>query len=417
MKKRIFLVSLLMTFVVALMCGFYAVASVSEAGGYPYMKEDGQIDLAGYFAVDGTDISLSEENMDFIMNQEQATVTFQKALASDGFMLEFSGMEGNKLSKVEFLLTDAENAEESIKVTYLNMSDSQTAVSVNEDGRSYLIAGSLNQDNENDFKVGYDEDTRCVDDGSELSIRVKANQDESAFRGFSSQTINLTIRLYGESGSIFRLQELNYQGFGTKYTKDKTEPMVCVVDPINYTVKGATIPLEKAFAMDVLAEKATVTITVRDPERNIVIAKDGTRLENVVPDQNYYIEIADYGDYWIEYNATDGNNKTHMLGRQIRVLDVTAPKITLSESVKVLWKVGDTVTFPQMNCSDNKTEEENITCWITVKHPNGVVSAEKNELELTEKGVYEISFMAMDETGNISCKTEKICAEEKDDEK
>ena len=45
------------------------------------------------------------------------------------------------------------------------------------------------------------------------------------------------------------------------------------------------------------------------------------------------------------------------------------------------------------------------------------MTTEKNELKLTEKGIYEISFMAMDETGNISCVTEKICAEEKDNEK
>ncbi len=415
MKKRI--IAVLAVSMMVLMCGFYAAASETEAGGYPYLQEDGQIDLVGYFETDGVDISLSENNMDFVMNQEQATIRFKKALAADGFLLKFSGVEGSKFSKIEYVLTDAENPEESIKVVYFYMSDSQTAVSVNEGGRSYLIAGSLNTENDNDFSVGYNADSRCINNGSELSVRVKANQDESAFRGFSSQTVTLSVALYGDAGSTFRLTELNYQRFGTNYTEDKTEPMVCVTNPVNYAIKGAVIPVETAFATDVLADHAAVTITVKDPERSIVTAEDGTKLENVTPDRNYYIKIADYGDYWIEYSATDGKNKTHMLGRQIRVLDVAAPKFTLSETMKVLWQVGDTVVFPQMSCSDNRTEEEDMVCWITVKHPDGVVTTEKNELQLTEKGIYEISFMAMDETGNISSVTEKICAEEKDNEK
>lgn len=415
MKKRIF--AILAASILVMLSGLFVVASETGAGGYSYLKEDGQIDFAGYFDVEGATINLAEESIDFVLSENQATVTFKKVLASDGFVLEFAGVEGSNLNQAEFVLTDAENTEESIKVVYFNMSDNQTAVSVNEGGRSYLIEGSMNSVNDNPFKVAYNADTRCVNDGSELSIRAKANQDGSGFTGFSSHTVNLSICLSGEAGSTFRLTELNYQSFGTKYTEDKTEPMVCTIDPISYAVKGAVIPLEKVFAVDVLADKATVTVTVRDPERNIVTAEDGTKLENVVTDKTYFIKIADYGDYWIDYEATDGENDTHMLSRQIRVMDVTAPDVTLSESLKVSWKVGDTVTFPDMNCSDNQTEAENIICWITVKHPNGVVTAEKNELKLTEKGIYEISFKAMDETGNINTITERIYAEENSNEK
>lgn len=415
MKKRIF--AFLAASMLVLMCGVFASASETGAGGYPYLKENGQIDFAGYFDTKGVDIKMSQESMDFVLTKKQATVTFRKKLAADGFRMGFSGVKNNNLSKAEFVLTDAESPEKTITVVYYNMSDSQTAVSVNKGGRSYLIDGSMNKQNDNDFRIGYDDDTRCVDDGSELFIRVKSNMDGSGFTGFPSKTVNLTIRLYGSVGSVFRLKELNYQRFGKKYTEDTTEPMVCVSNPIAYTVKGAVIPLEQVFAVDVLAEKATVTVTVRNPEREIVTATDGTKLEEIVPDKQYYIEIKDYGDYWIDYKATDGKNGTHMLSRQIRVMDVTAPKLTLGEDMEMFWKVGDTVTFPKMTYSDNRTDEENVVSWVTVKHPNGVITAEQEKVKLMEKGVYEISFMAMDETGNISTVTEKICAEEKNDEK
>ena len=59
MKKRIF--AFLAASMLVLMCGVFASASETGAGGYPYLKENGQIDFAGYFDTKGVDIKMSQE--------------------------------------------------------------------------------------------------------------------------------------------------------------------------------------------------------------------------------------------------------------------------------------------------------------------------------------------------------------------
>lgn len=409
MKKKLIAVAIIA--VMTLTAGFLTAASEDKAGGYSYKDANGQIDLAGYFTVEGADISMAEESIDFCLTGAEATISFNKPLAADGFSLSFAGVEDNTLQKAEMTITDVENAEEELKFTFSRLNDLYSGFTVNGASRSYMANGAIYSENDAAFVVAYDEDTKSVDYGSNYRIPIMENAGGGAFKGFTTGRVSLSIRLMGEKGSIFRLTEINLQRMGSRYCEDNVIPMICITNPVESAMKGTTITLPTAFAMDVLADNATVTMTVKAPDGNVVKDTDGKELSKVTAGKAYRIKIEQYGNYNLEYVATDGTNTTRTIVTSIRVLDETAPELQLKKSVPVSHKVGDKLTFPELILSDNVTENDKIVTWVTVIHPDGTMTQEKNSMEFLQEGVYEISFQAMDEAGNITFVTTKTYAE------
>ncbi len=411
MKKRI--IAAVCIAAVALAGGIVMAASEGKNGGYPYKDATGNIDLAGYFKVEGADLKLEKDNANVVLQGNEATVMFNKPLASDNFQLNFKGVEGSTLKSAEFILTDSENEDECVEIAYTRMSDIQTTVAVNDGNRSFITNGSLYKDNDGVFSVTYSAASNTFGDGAALVIPVPETIDGNGFSGFSSKRVNLTIRLTGEKGSVFSLRAINQQRFGTKYNEDDTAPMISIVNPISYAIKGSTVTLPTAFATDVLAEHASATMSVLDPDGKVVKATDGTKLDNVTPDKEYSMKVEQYGTYRIEFAATDGTNKTRSVVSRLTVSDNRAPELKLEKAVPTSHKVGDKLTFPNVTCTDSASKEENIKFNIVVKHPSGIITSESKTMELTEVGVYEITFMAVDEGGNVARKTVKTYAEEK----
>ena len=65
--------------------------------------------------------------------------------------------------------------------------------------------------------------------------------------------------------------------------------------------------------------------------------------------------------------------------------------------------MGETWSYPEITYSDNVTDASEISGWVTVKYPSGVIRDVKNELTFTEEGNYVVSFLAVDAAGNMSC--------------
>lgn len=408
-NKRIIAVAVATALVLA--GSFGVLASEKNAGGYSYLGENGEIDLLAYYTAEGATASLQNESIDFVMTGEEATVSFNKPLAADSFGLSFAGVAGNTLDRVEVELTDIENPEEKASLVFSAMSESSSLIKVGNTDRSFIINGSLFAENNYDFYAHYVAEYRHFTDDVNYKIPVVESLDGSIFSGFSSHKVNVTVHLYGESGSIFRLKEMNRQRMGSLYTEDTENPSVTTLGSVSKAILGSTITLPKAFAMDVLADNATVTMSVENPDGEAVTAVDGTKLTEVTPDKDYQIKIEKNGVYRVSYQATDGKNTTRSMSSPIVVMDNEAPKITLSESIPTSTKVGEKLQFPEVTYSDNVSEEDAISGWVTVKSPSGVVMEAKGSVELTEAGVYEINFLAIDEIGNMSRITAKTYAE------
>jgi len=373
--------------------------------------DNGTVNMEDYFTAQGADVTVQEESVNMVLTQDTASVTFDKPLTSDGFSLSFAGVEGNTLEKADIILTDIEDEKNSIKLSYIRMNDDYTAVALNDSKRSYVTNGSMYHQNDVDFYMTYNANSNVITDSSTYTIPVTTTQEGKAFEGFSKQMISVRIELYGAAGSVMCLKELNRQRLGTEYEVDSVEPMITVINGVSEAMKGSVISLPTAFASDVLAEKATIKMSVKDPEGNIVKAEDGTKLSEVTPDKVYQIKIDAYGEYRIEYQATDGRNATRTVSSQIKVVDVSKPTIKLSEILPTEAKLGEELVLPEVTCEDNVTEKENIVTWVTVQHPSGKIRACGNTLKLEEEGQYRFTFHAMDNEGNTRKTIQKIYVE------
>lgn len=405
------LIAIFSTVALLLVGSFCVFAAKEEVGGYAHMSEDGKIDILSYFTMTGAKANLQKESIDFVMTGKESTVTFDKPLAADSFGMSFAGVAGNSLERVEVELIDAENPDESASLIFSAMSDSSSLIKVGNTNRSFIINGSLFAENNYDFYAHYNAEYRSFTDDINYNIPVVESLDGTIFAGFSSHKVMVKVHLYGKSGSVFRVKEINRQRLGNIYLEDVENPSITVLNPISKAELGSTITLSRALAMDVLADSAKVTMSVENPDGEIVTALDGTKLENVVADKDYQIKIEKNGVYRVAYQATDGKNSTRPMTSPIVVMDNIGPEIKVSETIPTTTKVGQKIKLPTVTYSDNISEETAISGWVTVKNPAGVVMDVKGSVELTEEGVYEFTFLAIDETGNMSRVTMKTYAE------
>ena len=413
-NKKIGIIAGFTTLLIAVSC--ISVFGAKEAentlpGGYTHLTADGKIDMAAYWESEGVSIAMQEESIDFVMDETEATITFNKPLASDSFRLAFAGIDGNKLRKAEFFLTDVENDEITTSLVATSMGDDTYNVRLGNARRPVMVNGSFQTENDYDLCINYDAAANYFTDGSTWQIPIVESEDGSIFGGFTSHKVMLTIKLHGEKGAIFRLKSLNQQRWGNRYIEDTENPSITIVNNVKKGVYGSIVTLPQAFALDVLAERATVTMSVTDPEGNEVTAVDGTKLAGVTPNKNYQIKLDQYGRYNLNFQATDGINTTRNISTQLVVADREDPVITLSKEASSLVKVGDVMTLPEAEYSDNVSST--ITHWITVEYPNGIIK-EIIDAQITfeEEGIYEVTYSAMDEAGNIARLKVDIYAEE-----
>lgn len=408
-NKRMIAVAVAAVLVFA--AGIGALASQNKAGGYSYLDKDGKIDFASYFTMEGATATLQEDSLDFVLTGTEAKLTFNKPLASDQFGLKFAGLEGNKMTEVEVILTDVEDESQKTSLVFNKMSDVSSLAKLGNTERAFIVAGSFYKENNADFYAHYDGAFKAFTDNLTYTIPIVESVDGSYFDGFPSHKANLTILLKGEAGSTFRLKEINRQRMGTLYAEDTETPSITVVDPVTKGVVGSTITLPKSFAMDVLADTATVTMTVTDPDGEEVKTTDGKKLTDVDPSKDYKIKLEKYGSYRMALVATDGENKTRPETSLLVVQDNQGPTIEVKEAIPTSFKVGDTLKFPEVTYSDNSCADEEIVTWVTVKHPSGIIVEAEKSVELAEEGQYEITFLAQDAIGNLSRVSMKTYAE------
>ena len=113
MKKKILAIGL----VALLLVGVLGVSTMAE--------ESKELDLISYFELEGVTATLQEESIDFTLTEESGTVRFNKPLASSGFSFRWNGVEDSdkKLEAIGITLTDIEDSECRVKVTFGKLND------------------------------------------------------------------------------------------------------------------------------------------------------------------------------------------------------------------------------------------------------------------------------------------------------
>lgn len=371
----------------------------------------------------GDDLQISDEKtcLEFKFS-DNAKATFINTLSTQNLSASFL-YEVDKANFTEMILTLTDAMDENLSVKfhfYYDQTANQWFMQLGGDVVRSAYAASKGI-----LSFTYSAKNHTVIDtnGEEIIVITKYDNGED-FQGFSDW-VYLDVEFAGVSGeasmSLSQLcnQSMGYNKSSIEKALDETKPIIALDEAFLLRQKlgsKANIPTAKAF--DVLGQIAEFTVTLK---------MGGTTLVSGPADQPLDFVLDKAGSYEVTYLAKDTHGNTMSLPYMILVSDETAPTLTVANSLKSTYKVGEAVTIPTYSATDNG---ENCTIQVMVMLPdsemrllhyvkNGVVTsllskdhniydshfkANDNAFITEKKGRYVLRVLAYDEYYNYTVK-------------
>lgn len=374
--------------------------SYSETRPVYSIKNGKDLDLAKTFIVgENIEVSYNAENHAKYFVTDDSEMEFVNKLLADGFALSFNTEAGNNdIGCVNIYITDTENENQVVKFSFIN-DKGKTYFNIN-DGVSAEIALAFNGNQSKDFSVNLTEYTgEVIVDGEVFRISNYLGTNEK-YTGFDSHKVYCKVEFkdVGEDGFTFIAKNVNGQYLRSTTVKDFISPVVIVLgeyERINQINTNFKLP--EAIAGDVLSPYLkSFVVTVIGPDGKNVVS-DGTTLKNVEVDQ-YEFTLSQYGKYTISYQAIDAGGQKNDGGIfAIYVYDLQPPTVSLQGEYDTEGKVGEKLTLATPVVTDNYATKGQITTYIMVKNPKGVLKiVEGNEFVPDMVGKYTIYVYAFD---------------------
>ena len=363
-------------------------------------------------------VSEQKEYVELSFN-EDSSVLFANLLNNRVFELSaIYDMLTTSYSAMRIVLSDLATNE--VSVTFkLELTSSGIALSLPGGEASIPLAYK-----EGLFAVKYQHKKRMVYDVNDKPCAIVTEDDEGReFWGFSGG-VYMRIFFDGvEGASSVKLcslngQELGYRKENKDQASDTVAPEINVIGEYVYKHNlGEEITVYNASAFDVLSQVTELTVKVVDPDGQIV-------LNPIETDKSYSFKLSKTGDYRIIYEAYDlYGNKTHIDDILIGSSDTTLPIYRFDASFDKYYRVGASITLPEVDVSDNCST---AYCDIFVELPSGEIrllinyadgkttsfldlengkypndfKVNETTFKLLEEGVYKVFIMIYDEAFN-----------------
>ncbi len=182
---------------------------------------------------------------------------------------------------------------------------------------------------------------------------------------------------------------------------------------VSYTVtdsSGNSITVEREIVYkDVIAPVITlngeteislnVGGTYTEPGYSATDECDGDLSQNVTVEGT--VDCSTNGVYTISYKVTDSSGNEGEVLRTVKVLDLSAPVITLNGDREVYVHLGDAYVEPGYQAVDNVDGDVNAKVTIDGK------------VDTSRVGSYSITYLASDSSGNTSSETRNVYVYEK----
>ena len=253
-----------------------------------------------------------------------------------------------------------------------------------------------------DFYFVYDELNKIIQDDASLKNAI-FNADGSVFEGFPSGLVYVTMNVIGVDGGA----EIAWKNYGGQILSESDYDTIAPSIKLSndYASKYAintVAEIYSAVAADVLSPEVYTKMTVIDPHGKVVNDVNGLRLENVPFDRSYFINLEMYGSYSVKYSAMDWMEREQDYPFALLVVDDKAPEITVNGSIKTEVKQGKQITVAKATATDNVDGEVDV--YVYLVNPSGVISKATlgKKVKLTEKGVYQLRYLAVDKFGNLN---------------
>ena len=355
------------------------------------------------------------ENITAVANDNDVSVTstvdteysFVNPAIAHKFELQFTITE-NEFSCVQLIFTDAEDASIGFTVEIDKSADEtvNSLLRINGVETRYNMAAGFYDGNGIYFY--YDNVSKMLQDNAGLKQPIK-NADGSMFEGFPSHKFYVTAKIIGVTGNA----TLAWTNFGGQVLNnaetDEIDPSILVVKDYKSSYSYQEVcEIYPAVVADILSPETVNSLTVYDPNGEIVTDLNGLALENVPYDQSYFVKLNYYGSYSVAYSAVDKSGITRDYYIALYVTDNVAPKIALEGEMQTEVQQGDTINVVKAIAMDNLDGE--VTLYTYVYTPEGVTMKVENggSFVAMYKGVYEIRYMSIDSFGNLQLTTYEV---------
>lgn len=366
-------------------------ASAAEAGGEAF--------TAAFFTADNAELDVDDQGLLVGTSAEGGSVTFDRALPVQFIGVSFQALsEKANFSGVEFTLTDAENADKSVTLSFGKSvrNNEQTVVRINRDSER-KVAVSLNGTSSQYFSFSYrsEEKAFVTYAGGDLG-KIEKYADGDAFEGFPSGMATLSMKFTGVTGeSGIRLLDIADQPLSKYVTADRQGPMMLLSRELPLMLvkeKGDTLVVPSAAVYDLFSEVKSVSVSV---VYNGVAVYEGDAASE------HEIALTEKGNCSVEYVAYDVLGNKTVKTCTVVTKDPTAPVITLKREKDTAW-VGKAYTFQK---ADVVSENDAELYMYVVNENGGRIAVENNTYTFKKAGKYTVFYYAVDSYQNIAIET------------
>lgn len=328
-----------------------------------------------------------------------AKLSFINSLIPYRFGVAFNTVEGkDNFSAVDIIVYSEGDVSKSVKITYSIFAD-KTIITINDSEQSYTVLKGFGLSKSDFLQFGYNDEAKSFNAFTGVTIPIKTYLSKEAFDGFG-ECLQFEITMRGITGSAaIKIISVANQNF-TNSTEDRTSPVMTQYQASSDKVLGSNYTILPAYAADVLNPNISFVLTVTDSAGKHVTATDGTLLFNSDPTRAYTIALSRYGNYRVQYSASDGISVAAPYRFNINVIDDVAPIISL-DGVKNTAKIGDTVSIATATISDNETQEISVLIYI-LRPNNKLERLQTQSFKAETEGTYKIFYYGIDNFGNVT---------------
>ncbi len=357
---------------------------------------DSVIKMESFFA--GNFTAIPDVNyMEFASNAFTGDneLKFLNKLATPLFSLTYSLPEAQNISSYDIILTDESGNR--VVLTH-KMFGGVLCVSVNG-GSEVALSGTMSDGAER--TVSYDQRTK------QFVFSDKSTMVSTGFDGEFGDYCTFSLALRGLAGSakirIIRIQ--NQLICSDEW--DYSDPQIYAQTAKGYVEVNSEITVFAGITSDALFPVALrdFTVSVRCPDGSYAVDKDGVEIKGVPANKDYTFVLTQFGDYRVEYSSKDACGRSGSTRYIITSTDVICPELSFndgstSETIQTM-KLGYKYNIKAFTVTDNDTAPEDIKTHILVYNSNGqLIVLDKQEITLTDEGVYTVYVYSFDSAGN-----------------
>lgn len=345
--------------------------------------------ISDYFL---SDTSLSATGNGVILRGEgDHSITTANPVAANGTILRFT-MENADMDKLTVTLEDGANPNNTFSFDIARLDAEHATITARN--ASAEIDGSFTEPS----KPFY-----LLIDGVNGVVNSSNGSRLVDLAGFSCKTMYVSLQFSGNRGeSTLTLVQISNQvvNVNSFMNGDKKEPVVVLdreMNRITSATPGDTVFAPAAAVADVLDPLATITLKVTSPS--------GVVLYEGVPDRMRTFVAEEYGDYNVQYVATDRDGNTATNNYIYRVEDDISPLVTVKGTVPGSIDAGKTFKVPEISVEDDS--ETTVEIYIVSDFTRTAVRSGQM-VSLPQPGEYRLVIWAADSCFNVTTVTYTI---------